>query len=38
MFHDGASQLEDANELSEDKALQKMIDVQSYPTSDAIGD
>jgi len=38
MFHDGASQLEDVNELSEDKALQKMIDVESYPTSDAIGD
>jgi hypothetical protein len=38
MFHDGASQLEDVNELSEDKALQKMIDVDSYPTSDAIGD
>ncbi len=38
MFHDGASQLEDVSELSEDKALQKMIDVDSYPTSDAIGD
>jgi len=38
MFHDGASQLEDVNELAEDKALQKMIDVGSYPTSDAIGD
>ena len=38
MFHDGASQLEDVSELSEDKALQKMIDVDNYPTSDAIGD
>lgn len=38
MFHDGASQLEDVNELSEDKALQKMIDIDCYPTSDAIGD
>ena len=38
MFHDGASELEDVKELSEDKALQKMIDVNSYPTSDAIGD
>jgi len=38
MFHDGASQLEDVRELNEDKALQKMIDVNSYPTSDAIGD
>jgi len=38
MFQDGASELEDVNELSEDKALQKMIDIRSYPTSDAIGD
>jgi hypothetical protein len=38
MFHDGASELEDVRELSEDKALQKIIDVSSYPTSDAIGD
>src|SRR3989339_1010173 len=38
MFHDGVSQLEDVRELNEDKALQKMIDVNSYPTSDAIGD
>jgi Transposase DDE domain group 1 len=38
MFHDGASELEDVNELSEDQALQKMIDIDSYPTSDAIGD
>ena len=37
MFHDGA-QLEDLSELSEDKALQKMLDVQFYPTSDVIGD
>lgn len=38
MFHDGGSQLEDVNELAEDKALQRMIDVDFYPTSDAIGD
>ena len=38
MFHDGANQLEDDDELSEDKTLQKMIDVGSYPTSDTIGD
>lgn len=38
MFHDGASQLEDVRELAEDKALQKMIDVISYPGSDALGE
>jgi hypothetical protein len=38
MFHDGASQLEDVRELAEDKALQKMMDIASYPGSDAIGD
>lgn len=38
MFHDGASQLEDVKELAEDKALQRMIDIESYPSSDAIGD
>jgi hypothetical protein len=38
MFHDGTSQIEDVRELAEDKALQKMIDIDSYPTSDAIGD
>lgn len=38
MFHDGAGQLEDVNELAEDKALQRMIELDSYPTSDAIGD
>ena len=37
MFHDGASQLEDVRELAEDKALQKMIDITSYPGSDALG-
>lgn len=38
MFHDGGGQLEDVRELAEDKALQEMIDVKSYPSSDAIGD
>jgi len=38
MFHDGAGGLEDVRELAEDKALQKMIDITSYPGSDAIGD
>ena len=38
MFLDDASQLEDVNELAEDKALRKMIDVDYYPTADAIGD
>jgi len=37
MFHDGASGLEDVRELAEDKALQKMIDITSYPGSDALG-
>lgn len=37
MFIDGASQLEDVRELAEDKALQKMIDINSYPGSDALG-
>ncbi len=37
MFHDGAGQLEDVRELAEDKALQKMIDITSYPGSDALG-
>ena len=37
MFHDGASQLEDVRELAEDKALQKMMDITSYPGSDALG-
>jgi hypothetical protein len=38
LFHDGASSLEDVNELAEDKALQQMTDFCSYPTADAIGD
>lgn len=38
MFHDGGSELEDVRELTEDRALQKMLDIESYPTSDAIGD
>lgn len=38
IIHDGGSQLEDVNELALDRALQKIIDVDSYPTSDAIGD
>jgi len=37
MFHDGASGLEDVRELAEDKALQKMMDITSYPGSDALG-
>ncbi|MHB8579400.1 MAG: IS1380 family transposase [Ignavibacteriaceae bacterium] len=37
MFHDGAGQLKDVRELAEDKALQKMIDITSYPGSDALG-
>ncbi len=37
MFHDGASQLEDVRELAEDKAIQKMMDITSYPGSDALG-
>lgn len=38
LIHDVGSQLEDVNQLASDKALQKIIDVDFYPTSDAIGD
>jgi hypothetical protein len=37
MFHDGAGQLEDVRKLAEDKALQKIIDITSFPGSDALG-